>query len=716
VLNIDELGTRWDIFKLHRNDFSIFELILLFSQDDLSSDWSELEKKKLLDQLKIWYFPAPQNLKQSQLLEQILECLLNNYNKNEYIDTLSQKYFWVEQWCTYGIDNNIISSYQYELIAEILQKRNFLANSENILFEMMDKKVTTTLLQIVVSCCVAHQQYGKAIYFQKSVIQRTQRLTDEKYKAAWLEFIHYLLLRNGQYSTSVKDVELAYSLIDQYVDGNNPKLQDLNQLLQQNLTANCFGQPLTVSGFEKIILSINRFNFNTAHKWFGGNAELPYHRDLVKSAPVVLSQDELKKYFQKHNHLSETFHQIFNKKKSVDEYLFQASTISALMFWNYSQIEPTVLDALSFASAGKPTNFFDLQEKGSGLSEDAIIRLSGYVAEQQVALNLQQQGHHVQFPDKSNQEGFDLLVDGYPMQVKCTMSESYVREHLNQHPDIPVIVNRELAGAFENNPNVIIDYQLSHSLVQESTATSIQHLEQFGSTTELLLAPLVTVLFSAQRHYSLIEQGAYTAQDFILHTAVDSSVRLGGVFAGKSIGFAIGSFAGPVGAIVGATAGVYLGNVFATSQSDQFLKSHVTQQGKKVALLLKDFAEWFVQTILVIRHQKFSEDLKKHPMQIINYQEHIEDEQILLLHFRFLHEQKLRRLEEFEQYLKYLLEKSFAHAVQAGWICLENADQFYHPKLKVWLHKLNTELTLYQEYVLQPNINNSTSTTITKLQ
>ena len=137
MLNIDELGTRWDIFKLHRNDFSIFELILLFSQDDLSSDWSELEKKKLLDQLKIWYFPAPQNLKQSQLLEQILECLLNNYNKNEYIDTLSQKYFWVEQWCTYGIDNNIISSYQYELIAEILQKRNFLANSENILFEII---------------------------------------------------------------------------------------------------------------------------------------------------------------------------------------------------------------------------------------------------------------------------------------------------------------------------------------------------------------------------------------------------------------------------------------------------------------------------------------------------------------------------------------------------------------------------------------------------
>ena len=48
------------------------------------------------------------------------------------------------------------------------------------------------------------------------------------------------------------------------------------------------------------------------------------------------------------------------------------------------------------------------------------------------------------------------------------------------------------------------------------------------------------------------------------------------------------------------------------------------------------------------------------------------------------------------------MNQSFAHQVQAGWICLENANQFYHPKLKNQLHLLNKELELYQYYALNP--------------
>ncbi|MGB9826802.1 MAG: hypothetical protein ACPLRU_09015, partial [Desulfofundulus sp.] len=41
----------------------------------------------------------------------------------------------------------------------------------------------------------------------------------------------------------------------------------------------------------------------------------------------------------------------------------------------------------------------------------AVERLQGYAAEQIVAAHLAAQGHVVEFPDASNQQGWDLLVD-----------------------------------------------------------------------------------------------------------------------------------------------------------------------------------------------------------------------------------------------------------------------------------------------------------------
>lgn len=704
MLDISELENRWFIFDKNYRDFSVLEIFLLFSLDNLSSDWTDQEKRQLLENVRIWSFPSPQ-FGNSFFLEKILEVLLNNYYKNEYLETISQKNHWVEQWCLYGIENKIIPTYKYDELAKKLKERGFLHSSETILLKMIEEKRTTVLLQMVVACFISKKQYGKAIYYQKIVIERSKNLTPELFFDQNLEFINCLLLRNGQYSKDIKDNELAYSLIEQHYRQGHKRIEYLKQQVESALTFNCFKKNDESSNFEKIMLSINRLNFNTSHRYFGGNGELPYHHDLVGSAPLALTYDEVKKYFQRHNHLSESFHHVLKKRNLVDDTILNVSTVSALMLWNYSQIDTTVLDALSFSSASHPLDFFDIQKVGSSLSEGAMTRLSGYVAEQQVALNLQQQGYHVQFPDKANQQGFDLLVDGHPMQVKCTLSEGYVREHLNNNPDIPVIVNRELASVFENHPNVIIDDQLSYSIIKDSTEASIQHLEQFGSMTELMFTPLVTVLFSAHRHYFYLKQGTYSTTDFAINTIVDSSARLGGVLLCKSIGFSVGSFLGPVGAIIGATAGVYLGSVFSASKSDQLLKPHVTEQGKKVSLLLKEFAEWFLENVIEARNEMNKNDFKKYPLQMFNPQENIEDEKIILMHFRFLQSMKLKRLEALEQYLKCLINKSFAHAVQAGWICVENSNHFYHPELNVWLKKINAEIQVYQDYVLQPNVN-----------
>jgi hypothetical protein len=98
---------------------------------------------------------------------------------------------------------------------------------------------------------------------------------------------------------------------------------------------------------------------------------------------------------------------VLNKQLKVNDSVLQAGIISAFSLWNYSQIQPEVLQALGFSSAGYPTNF--LICRISTLSDGALTRLSGYVAEQQVAEHLKAQGHHVVFPEKANQMGYDYL-------------------------------------------------------------------------------------------------------------------------------------------------------------------------------------------------------------------------------------------------------------------------------------------------------------------
>lgn len=703
MLTVDDLQQRWVIFENHFNDLSIIEMILLFSQKKISNQWQQYEKDKLLEEYKTWQLPDPKkNAQARNLLHKIINCLLENQHRNPIVDQISKKNGWVEQWCSQALKYQIFEIHEYEYIASILASRGFLKGSEEILDQMVRVYENTILIDYLIKSLVQNKQYSKAIYYQKINIERTKRHNSERHIEAWQNFIFLLIQRDGQYSCNVKDIELAHSLNDKYSDYSQSQYSRFQALINEKLIQYSFKSNQAISTTSQLLGGLQRLNYNASHKFFGGNSELPYYNDLVKSAPLAVSIEEFQQYFRVHHHLTERLNYILKDQSKIEDSLLQAGAISAFSLWNYSQIQPEVLQALGFSSAGHPTDFFDLQNKVSNLSDGALTRLSGYVAEQQVAEHLKAQGHHVIFPEKSNQMGYDLLVDGHPMQVKCTTSASYIQAHLNNHPDIPVIINSEMAEYFKDHPNVIIDYDLSHETVQTVLADSVAHLDQFGSMQESVLTSFLAVFVSSKRHYHLYEYGGYEVKDAALHTIVDTSAKVSGVLTGKAIGFWAGAALGPVGAIVGATVGSFLGNVFASAQSDQFLKPHVVAKAKKVSHELVELAKFFIKEILPIRHKLYEKDLKGYYIPTLNHEQSNKDEKILLLHFQLLHEQKLDRFKKFESYLKQLLNQSFAHQVQAGWICLENANQFYHPKLKNHLQILNKELELYQYYALNP--------------
>ena len=104
-----------------------------------------------------------------------------------------------------------------------------------------------------------------------------------------------------------------------------------------------------------------------------------------------------------------------------------------------------IADMFSFAYFSEKINIESLGD---------INQLKGYVAERLIAQELQSQGYEVEFPESSNQAGYDLLINNEPFQVKCGESPSLVQDHFEKYPDIPVLVNEELGEYFLDSDKV----------------------------------------------------------------------------------------------------------------------------------------------------------------------------------------------------------------------------------------------------------------------
>jgi len=233
--------------------------------------------------------------------------------------------------------------------------------------------------------------------------------------------------------------------------------------------------------------------------------------------------------------------------------------------YSVSLIDENVLAALDFSSVADLSTFSDISQymdahfaAGAGLV-GSLARLQGYTAEQVAAAHLASQGHVVEFPDAANQPGYDLLVDGHPFQVKDTLSPGLINEHLANYPDIPVIVNTEMGVRFADNPNVIVDPDLSHEQIAVAVDQTIEGVSLLD--TAHVHIPLITLALSCLKEGSLLLAGKTDVKTAGSHVLYDTaSVGLGGA-AGAKIGVLAGSPLGPAGAGIGLVLGGVIGAI-----------------------------------------------------------------------------------------------------------------------------------------------------------
>ncbi len=268
-------------------------------------------------------------------------------------------------------------------------------------------------------------------------------------------------------------------------------------------------------------------------------------------------------------------------------------TISAGEFiYDYVMINPTVVEGLDFARTEDLSSLFTLSQFAGTVDTATLTgdmaQLQGYVAEQMLAAELQAKGHDVEFPETSNNAGWDILVDGQPFQVKNLADPVGVREHLEKYPDIPVYVNEELAPYFEGNPYVYVS-GISREEVLEATSATISHADDLLDFE----IPWIAAGVSSVNNMKRVWKDDVSINQAVFNVVSDTTTRVVlGMLGQKATVVVATMLFGPAGGITGAFVGTYAGVSQAGRLSSSIKRAFSKKQEQELnkameALLLK---------------------------------------------------------------------------------------------------------------------------------
>lgn len=189
-----------------------------------------------------------------------------------------------------------------------------------------------------------------------------------------------------------------------------------------------------------------------------------------------------------------------------------------------------------------------IQERSPAGIAGAISNVKGYVAEQVVAAELIAKGHQVEFPANSNEPGWDLLVDGEKLQVKCLGDLGGLEAHFGNYA-YPVLANSELADKipFQWADKVFFVEGCSNELIKQVTDSSMAA----GADMFNPAVPVFALAVSAIRNLMNYNADKVSGTQAVEQVVLDGSARVGLAAAGGYLGTGIGLLVfGPAGALV----------------------------------------------------------------------------------------------------------------------------------------------------------------------
>ena len=167
-----------------------------------------------------------------------------------------------------------------------------------------------------------------------------------------------------------------------------------------------------------------------------------------------------------------------------------------------------------------------------------IHKYKGYTGEENVADYYRERGHNVETPDSGTTEGWDHKIDGTLYNVKVTDHRLYIQEHLDKHPNIDVIANREMADAFRDNPRVVINPELSSQEAFHSTADTFEGIADLGDGLDSI--PFITLAINTGKNIHKLYKGDLDLKTAAEHTVLDTTAVGTGSWVGGQAGLGLG--------------------------------------------------------------------------------------------------------------------------------------------------------------------------------
>lgn len=194
-----------------------------------------------------------------------------------------------------------------------------------------------------------------------------------------------------------------------------------------------------------------------------------------------------------------------------------------------------------------------VQERAWDLGDGLFTMLRGHVGEQMAAGHLTGAGLEVEFPEASNEAGWDLAIEGHQANVKVTAdAQGTLSEHFHKYPNIPVLLNADATNipvdtiyfnsADGLDPSLLVGDNIT--LVDEALslhdAASAVH-DAFGAkglTDDLVpgVGMLIVAVRSSVREGKLAAGGKTDRSRAMKNVAVDTSLKGGGALAGAAAG------------------------------------------------------------------------------------------------------------------------------------------------------------------------------------
>jgi hypothetical protein len=358
------------------------------------------------------------------------------------------------------------------------------------------------------------------------------------------------------------------------------------------------------------------------------------------------------------------------------------------------QLDPFVLEAISFASSGNGRSLDDYLEATRWFDEGNLNgnlpRLYGYVAEQQSLAHLLQEGHQVELAAGATQPGWDLLVDGQPMQVKHTLSKSLVDTHLAKYPEIPVLVNSELAHHYTEDDRVWVDYQRIHPDTVSETIDTLSALHLGGDAGSIVFHALLACLRHTNKSKGM--------SDFLQRSAKDAGASVIFTKLG-TYGFSAlaGMATGPAGVAIAATIGAMIGNGVGDSLGKVWIDRSFAEKNTDAAEKLTNFAQWLNDEALPDK----LDSLERERCRIRQWAETARHRHVpssIVAFWESLANARSQQLNLFADKLEASLHAGEGAKVSAGWLSIREATKFKHRDLRANLQLVNNSLIKLAEF------------------